>query len=100
MSRIRWPLRIRNCFFLYLFLFCGCVRIPESEQAVPETCSEVSGAVKEAIQEGSFEAGEWIEQKWWERFDDLVLTGLIEQGIRSSPSLSLARERLKAAAQV
>ncbi len=68
--------------------------------ALPETCSGVSGAVEEAIREGSFEAGEWIEQKWWERFDDSVLNDLIERGIRTSPSLALARERLKAAAQV
>ena len=65
-----------------------------------ETWVSVSRVAEEAIREGSFEAGEWIEQKWWERFDDLVLTGLIERSIRSSPTLAFARERLKAASQV
>jgi NodT family efflux transporter outer membrane factor (OMF) lipoprotein len=78
----------------------GCVRIPESEVAVAEPSLQIAKAVGEAIRDGSFEAGEWIEPKWWERFEDPVLTGLIERGIRTSPSLGLARERLRAAAQV
>lgn len=49
---------------------------------------------------GGFQAGEWLKQRWWEEFNDPVLTGLIDQGLQSSPNLKLAQERLKAAAQV
>lgn len=76
------------------------MRIPESDQAVPASVSGVGATVQEAIDSGTFEKGEWIGQKWWEKFDDPVLTGLIEQGLRCSPDLWLAQERLKAAAQV
>lgn len=56
--------------------------------------------MQDAIRSGGFDTGEWVQQKWWEQFDDPVLIGLIDRGLRSSPSLLLAQERLKAAAQV
>ncbi|HSX37394.1 MAG TPA: efflux transporter outer membrane subunit [Chlamydiales bacterium] len=85
---------------LFLLVLSGCVRIPESQQAIPESSCGVSSAVQEAIRSGGFEAGEWVQQKWWEQFDDAVLSTLIDRGLQSSPSLLLAQERLKAAAQV
>ena len=55
--------------------------------------------MQEATRSGAFVAGEWVQQKWWEQFEDPVLTGLIERGLGYSPNLKLAQERLKAAAQ-
>lgn len=95
---LRCPLRIRR--ILFLLLLGGCVRIPESEQAIPESCSGISATVQDTIRSGGFESGEWVQQKWWEQFDDPILTALIDRGLRSSPNLLLAQERLKAAAQV
>jgi NodT family efflux transporter outer membrane factor (OMF) lipoprotein len=59
----------------------------------------LSSSVKEAKESGSFEMGEWVHEKWWEEFEDPVLTDLIEQGLRCSPNLALAQARLKQAAQ-
>ena len=67
---------------------------------MPESSCGISATVKEAMDVGGFEAGEWLKQKWWEEFDDPVLTSLIDQGLQSSPNLKIAQERLKAAAQV
>jgi len=87
----------------FLFLLCclsGCVRIPESEQALVGSSCGVGADVGEALLSGAFEEGEWLGKRWWESFEDPVLTRLIEQGLRESPTLKLAEERLKAAAQV
>jgi len=43
--------------------------------------------------------GEWVRARWWEEFNDPILNGLMARGLRCSPTLSLAQERLKAAAQ-
>ena len=56
--------------------------------------------MQETIRSGGFDTGEWVQQKWWEQFDDPVLSELIDRGLSSSPNLLLAQERLKAAAQV
>ena len=86
--------------FYILLLLGGCVRIPESEQAVSLNSVGLSTAVEEARRSGAFEGGDWVQAKWWERFDDPVLARLIDEGLRCSPNLMLAQERLKAAAQV
>src|SRR3990167_558294 len=78
----------------------GCVRIPDCEIADLSTSCGCDAALQEALSSGSFERGEWVREKWWEDFEDPTLTHLIEQGLACSPTLQMAQERLKAAAQV
>ena len=87
-------------WFLILLLLGGCVRIPEHELALADSSAGFSETVETALQTGSFETGEWVQENWWERFEDPFLTALIEEGLKKSPNLKFAEERLKAAAQV
>ena len=87
-------------FFGMVLLLSSCVRIPDCEMALPIASCECNEAVQEALISGSFERGDWIHQKWWEDFNDPVLISLIEQGLQENPTLQIAEERLKAAAQV
>ncbi|MBS0625274.1 MAG: efflux transporter outer membrane subunit [Verrucomicrobia bacterium] len=87
-------------FLLLLTLLSGCVQVPEHELAVELDRCGMESVTAEAVDSGNFQAGDWPTEAWWEQFNDPVLTHLIEEGLKSNPSLMMARSRLNAAAQV
>lgn len=92
------PLNLKR--ILILLSLCGCVRIPDAEQAIPSSSCGITATVEEAVRLGGFKSGEWVEPRWWECFDDPLLSNLIDSALKCNPTLRLAEERLKAASQV
>lgn len=86
------PLFIATIFLIWL---TGCARVPEHEKATISNNLNLTASLKEA----PFEEGDWPGAKWWEEFNDPVLTELIETALASSPTLQKAEDRLKAAGQ-
>ncbi|HSX26427.1 MAG TPA: efflux transporter outer membrane subunit [Chlamydiales bacterium] len=82
-----------------ILLLHGCVPHPCHELATREESCGCDSLVEEARAQG-FEMGDWPDAEWWNGFDDPVLTGLIEEGLKLNPTLKRAEENLKAASEV
>ena len=85
---------------LSLFLLAGCVKVPEQDLAQTTSSPGIESVTREALETGDFALGDWPISSWWEEFEDPVLTGLIEEGLQSNPTLMRAESRLNAAAQI
>lgn len=92
---------IRFAKFLIVFLLIleGCMPIPSHELAEKEGACSCETVATEALATGEFEAGDWPEKDWWNRFNDPILTSLIEEALRINPTLMKAEENLKMAYQ-
>jgi NodT family efflux transporter outer membrane factor (OMF) lipoprotein len=87
-------------FFGWLIMvigMAGCARVPPHDKAEMSNSLSLSVVVQKAAD--IFATGDWPSSAWWEEFDDPVLTDLIEQALRLSPTLQRAEARLKMAAQ-
>ncbi len=74
-----------------LLLFSACTMGPDYKN--PETHLETPWAEAPAGRVSQ----ELIEQKWWERFDDPLLEGYIEQAMRENRNLRAAEARIQRA---
>jgi NodT family efflux transporter outer membrane factor (OMF) lipoprotein len=97
-----YPLKLFAKLSVWVLLLLGysCARIPEHELACISDVSGCTTIVEEAVNSGQFHRGDWPAQEWWKDFEDPILTGLIEDALRLSPTLKRAEARLKAAFQV
>ena len=89
--RMRW--------FIFLFL-AGCVRVPDHDLATLNDSFGCDAISAEAVDTGDFQVGDWPKKAWWEQFNDPVLTGLIQEALKSNPTLKRAQAKLNAAAQI
>ena len=87
-------------FFILILLLHGCVSIPDHELATVACESGLENNAADAMESGDFISDGWPNPEWWKQFDDSVLNNLIESALSSSPTLKLAEERLKTAAQI
>lgn len=85
---------------LLLLIVQGCVSIPDHELSTIATGSDLGNTMAEALADGSFTVGDFPKSEWWKEYNDEILNGLVDLAVANSPSLKLAEERLKAAAQV
>jgi NodT family efflux transporter outer membrane factor (OMF) lipoprotein len=84
---------------LLLLLAHGCVTVPKHDLAEKMSSAGCEKIASLATDTGFFPKGDFPDETWWEDFDDPQLTHLIEEGLKSSPTLKKAEARLKAAAQ-
>lgn len=71
--------------------FAACAVGPKYRARTPEQMS-VPAAWHAALPEGS-RTGDLSE--WWTTLDDPVLTGLVDEAVKNSPTMDLARARLR-----
>ena len=77
------------CLCAAVLMLAACrstVVVPESKTVLPQAFSHVQAA------RGSAEIG-----RWWQHWNDPVLSGLIEQGLQESHDIQIARSRLEEA---
>ncbi len=84
---------------LTFLLMHGCVSIPSTDLAQPKDSVGCDQIVSESVQTGEWAVGDWPEREWWKRLDDPTLSCLIEEALKSSPTLLRAESNLKSAYQ-
>lgn len=84
-------------YILFLFFLHGCLSIPQSDLAISRDSVGCDLIEQEAIQSGEWTVGDWPDRDWWKGFEDATLSGLIEEALRSSPTLLKAEANLKSA---
>ncbi len=93
-------LRRIGIFSIALVIAHGCVTVPQHDLADKMSSSGLAKVGDLAVESGFFAQGVWPKETWWQDFDDPILTSLVEQGLKLSPTLQRAESRLKAASQV
>jgi NodT family efflux transporter outer membrane factor (OMF) lipoprotein len=73
---------------LAALLLSACIAIPDVPQQVVKSRSDQLGLAPQSAT---------IGERWWDSFDDPQLGRLIEEGIKSNPSLEAALARVRAA---
>jgi NodT family efflux transporter outer membrane factor (OMF) lipoprotein len=92
--------RFRKQFILILLSLSSCLPVPNYETETPSESCGCETVAREALGLGEFEIGDWPRRDWWNEFDDPVLTKLIEEALKLSPTLKRAEASLKAAYEV
>ncbi len=86
------PWGLTLCVAIIAMVMGGCYF---QEKAMTPTASlEMGPVIDHAFEENTFIAASWIDENWWELFQDQQLTTLIEQAFEKSPSLLIAQERV------
>jgi len=81
-------------------LLVGCASIPHLGAAPEPRSAESFGAVRTLARAriGETRIGEtWPAADWWRAYADPQLTALIEEGLKSAPSVEIAAARLRSA---
>ncbi len=77
-----------------LVLAGACAGLP-----APTPAPDLRGRAPVIDTPASLPAGSWPDADWWRRYDDPLLTQLIERALQQAPSMSLAAARLEDARQ-
>ncbi|WP_221799802.1 efflux transporter outer membrane subunit [Oceanobacter mangrovi] len=87
-----WPL----ASLLTLLVLGGCAQLPP-EQASPDmmTANKDTFASQQSL---AGTAAAWPQQQWWQQYGDAQLDQLISEGLASSPDMTIAAARVRAAA--
>jgi outer membrane protein, multidrug efflux system len=65
--------------------------------APPRIDPTLRGDAPLALQDASLPQAPWPETKWWQAYDDAVLSGLVERALAQSPRIAAAGARIAAA---
>lgn len=88
-------------FVIALLIFSsGCLSIPNRDRAAYMSSCDCDSLVCEAANSEAFILGDWPKQRWWEDFEDRILTYLIESALELNPTLQEAEASLRAAYEV
>ncbi|MCH9633152.1 MAG: Outer membrane protein OprM [Chlamydiae bacterium] len=89
--------RILACVILFVVLFFSqsCQHHDDMAKAYPSISIDTS--VKEAFSDFSFVSSSWVDENWWEMFQDKQLNQIIEVAFENNPSLQMAVERVSLA---
>lgn len=82
-----------------LILLHGCLSVPSLDLAKTKDSVGCDQIAESAIQSGEWAAGDWPDRNWWKEFDDPILSFLIDEALKSSPTLLTVEAQLKAAYQ-
>jgi NodT family efflux transporter outer membrane factor (OMF) lipoprotein len=87
-------------FLILLTLLHGCLSVPSLDLAKTKESLGCDQAAERAVQSGEWAIGDWPDRDWWRKFDDPILSCLIEKALKSSPTLLMVEAQLKAAHQM
>jgi len=82
-----------------LFFTHGCVTVPTTDMAIAIESLGCDQIAAEAVNSGEWTKGDWPDREWWKGFNDPTLSSLIDEALKSSPTLLKAESNMKAAYQ-
>lgn len=89
--------RFLACTILFLILFFSQSCQYHNDMATAYPSVRVDTSVKEAFSDSSFIPSSWINENWWEMFQDVQLNQIVEIAFENNPNLQMAVERVSLA---